>query len=104
VFTPAHDAYWEEARRQLGDSKGTKAMVEVLLLHRTVKTESVLAGMVSAFNLCTVSPEVVMVEARRHAGEHLAPVVPIGDFAKYARPAPDLSRYDHLLAAAEVTL
>lgn len=104
VFTPAHDAYWEEARRRLGDSKGTKAMVEVLLLHRTLKAESVLAGMVSALKLCTVSPEVVTVEARRHAGEHLAPVVPIGDFAKYARPAPDLSRYDHLLVGTKVTL
>ena len=34
VFTPAHDAFWAAARKALGDSAGTRALVEVLLLHR----------------------------------------------------------------------
>lgn len=104
VFTPVHDAYWSEARRQLGDRKGTQALVGVLLLHRTLKAESVLAGMTSALNLCTVSPEMVTLEARRHAGEHLAPVIPIGDLARYERPEPDLRRYDGLLGKSEGSL
>lgn len=104
VFTAVHDAYWEEARRQLGDRKGTQALVEVLLLHRTLKAEAVIVAMMSALNLCTVSPEMVTLEARRHAGEHLAPVISIGDLARYARPTPDLSRYNRLLINDEGSL
>jgi hypothetical protein len=78
--------------------------VEVLLLHRTLKAEAVIAGMMSALNLCTVSHEVVTLEARRHAGEHLAPVIPIGDLARYARPEPDLTRYNGLLTNGEGSL
>jgi transposase len=104
TFTLVHDTYWEEARRQLGDRKGTQALVEVLLLHRTLKAEAVIAGMMSALNLCTVSHEVVTLEARRHAGEHLAPVIPIGDLARYARPEPDLTRYNGLLTNGEGSL
>jgi transposase len=104
VFSLVHDTYWDEARRQLGDKEGTQALVEVLLLHRTLKAEAVIGGMMSALNLCTVSPEMVTLEARRHAGEHLAPVIPIGDLARYARPAPDLTRYNGLLTNGKGSL
>lgn len=101
VFGRVHDAYWEEARRQLGDRQGTKALVEALLLQRALKPEAVVAGMSAALRLCTVSPEVVAMEARRHAGQHLAPVIPIGDLERYARPEPDLGRYNGLLGNGE---
>jgi hypothetical protein len=97
VFSPTHEAYWEEARRRLGDRDGTKALVDALLLHRTMSAAAVIAGMGSALRLCTVAPEIVAIEARRHAGTHLAPVIPIGDLRRYDRPGPDLSRYDGLL-------
>ncbi len=101
TFTAAHDAYWDEARRQLGDRDGTKSLVEVLLLHRSLSTEAVLAGMAAAARLCTVSIDVVTLEARRHAGEHLAPVIAIAGLARFERPAPGLARYDALLADGE---
>jgi transposase len=97
AFSATHDAYWQQARRQLGDRDGTRALVGALLLHRNLKADAVVAGMASALRLCTVSPEVVAVEARRHAGQHLAPVIALGDLARFARPEPDLARYDGLL-------
>ncbi len=55
----------------------------------------------AALSLCTVAPEVVAVEARRAAGERIAPVIAIGSLDRYERPAPDLARYDALLASDE---
>ena len=45
VFGAAHDRFWTEARRRLGDRDGTKALIEVLLLHRTLAADAVVAGM-----------------------------------------------------------
>ena len=39
----------------------------------------------------------VIIEARRAATNHVAPVVPIGAFTRYDRPAPSLTGYDDLL-------
>jgi hypothetical protein len=100
VFTATHEAYWAEARRQLGDREGTKALIGALLLQRTLEAEAVDTGMRRALALCTVSPEVVAIESRRAAGEALAPVVPIGALTRYDRPPPDLARYDGLLDGA----
>jgi len=44
-FTTTHQRFWDRARRQLGDSGGTKALIEVLLLHRSVPAADVTAGM-----------------------------------------------------------
>ena len=47
-----------------------------------------------------VDPDVVIVEARRAAGDHTAAVVPIGDgLARYDRPLPTIAHYDQLLEA-----
>jgi hypothetical protein len=73
----------------------------VLLLHRSLPAESVLAGLGAATAVGSVDPEVVAVEARRHRdnGPPLALVVPIG--ARLAhRPPPRLDGYDQLLGAA----
>jgi hypothetical protein len=101
AFSADHDAYWTAARRQLGDAEGTRVLICALLLERTLPAEAVQAGMRSALALCTVAPEVVAVEARRAAGEQIAPVIPIGALDRYERPAPDLTRYDVLLEGGE---
>ena len=98
AFSADHDAYWTAARRQLGDAQGTRALISALLLERTLPFGAVRAGMRAARSLCTVAPEVVAVEARRAAGEHIAPVIPIAALERYERPEPDLARYDSLLA------
>ena len=44
VFTPVHDAFWAAARNAGGDSTGTRALIEVLLLHRHLAAVDVIAG------------------------------------------------------------
>lgn len=72
-----------------------------MLLARTLPKDAVLAGMSAALRLCSVAPEVLAIEARRAAGEHLAPVIPIGAPRCEERPAPDLAAYDQLLERGE---
>jgi transposase len=115
-FTAAHEALWPAARRKLGDGAGTRALIEVLLLHRRLPAASVTAGIEAALRAGTCSPDVVAVEARRHAGAGLAgpaePAVPAPRRSRAAvvtlprraeplpddsRPAPDVSAYDRLL-------
>lgn len=101
AFGPVHDAYWAEARRQLGDRLGTGALIDALLLARTLPEDAVVAGMSAALELCTVAPEVVAIEARRAAGEHLAEVIAIHGPECAHRAAPDLGGYDELLGGEE---
>ena len=65
AFTAAHQRFWDTARRRLGDSGGTRALIEVLLLHRSVPAAAVLAGMERALGAGSVDPAVVAIEARR---------------------------------------
>lgn len=100
AFGATHDAFWEAARRRLGDGAGTRALIGVLLLHRSLPAHAVVAGMAAALRIDSVDPDVVAVEARRSLEPADAPavVVPIG--ARLAhRPAPTLSDYDELLEA-----
>jgi len=96
-FTATHERFWAEARRRLGDARGTRALVDVLLLHRRLSCAAVEAGMVAALEAGGVDPRVVAVEARRAAPGRTAAVVPIGALACYDRPVPTLGGYDELL-------
>lgn len=102
AFSAAHEAFWSEARRRLGDGAGTRALCEVLLLHRRLAHDAVCAGMAAALAAGSVDPKVVGVEARRAADARPpAPVVPIGDASRYDRAAPALGAYDGLLGHGE---
>jgi hypothetical protein len=99
VFTPQHDRFWAQARRDHGDGAGTRALVEVLLLHRTLPVEAIGAGIDAALRVGSTDPELVAIEARRLTEAPLAPVVPIQQaLAHYERPTPRLDGYDSLLA------
>jgi hypothetical protein len=67
VFTSTHDAFWAAARKGLGDAAGTRALIEVLLLHRHLEHADVLAGITTALSVASVSADVVAVEARKAA-------------------------------------
>ena len=67
VFTAAHEAFWAAARKAHGDSGGTQALIEVLLLHRHLAAADVVAGIGAALTVGSVSPDVVAVEARKAA-------------------------------------
>jgi hypothetical protein len=67
VFTTEHDALWAAARNAHGDAAGTRAFVEVLLLHRHLDRSEVLAGITAASSVGSTSPDVVALEARKAA-------------------------------------
>lgn len=69
AFTPAHEAFWAAARKKLGDRDGTRELIEVLLLHRHLAHDLVVAGLTAAVSVGAISADVVAVEARRHATE-----------------------------------
>lgn len=83
AFTISHQHYWDAARRDHGDGPGTRALVAVAM-DRAVATNM-------------LNPEVVIIDARRAAEQHVAPVVPIGELDRYHRPTPSLQGYDDLL-------
>ena len=67
AFTSVHDAFWAAARARHGDGAGTRALIEVLLLHRRMAPAQVIAGMQAALAAGSCSADVVAVEARKHA-------------------------------------
>ena len=67
VFTAAHDAFWAESRKVNGDAEGTRELIDVLLLHRSMATAEVIAGINAALTVGAVSADVVAVEARMSA-------------------------------------
>jgi len=123
LFTAAHEAFWAESRKVNGDSAGTRELIGVLLLHRTMTTEDVTAGIRAALTVGAVTADVVAVEARLAAaggsGSDRHPVATdtaverrvvsltqrrlrdpdavIAGLPRDSRPLPDLSRYDELL-------
>lgn len=68
-FTTAHDAFWAASRRVNGDAAGTRELIDVLLLHRSMTTADVIAGITAALHVGAVSADVVAVEARRHSAQ-----------------------------------
>ncbi|MHA7146542.1 IS21 family transposase [Arthrobacter sp. TmT3-37] len=66
TFTSAHEAFWAAARKTDGDAGGTLALIDVLLLHRSMADQDVIAGITAALTVGAVTADVVAVEARRH--------------------------------------
>jgi hypothetical protein len=120
VFTSVHDAFWAATRARHGDGAGTRALIEVLLLHRRMPPAQVIAGMRAALAAGSCSADVVAVEARKHPpaalssdGENAwralarprrsrAAVVTLprrpDALPPDARPAPSVAAYDQLLS------
>lgn len=99
-FGPTHERFWVQARRRLGDRNGTRALIEVLLLHRSIPAPAVSAGIEGALTAGSVDPAVVAIEARRVAEPADEVVVPIGDgLSRFDRPVPSIAGYDQLLEA-----
>ena len=99
AFTTSHQAYWDAARRARGDAAGTRALIAVLLAHRTMPAAMLAAAMDRAVASGCLDPETVLIDARRHTGAP-APVATIGALARYDRPPPSLTDYDDLLTGS----
>jgi transposase len=68
-FTPVHDAWWAAACKAHGDAAGTRALVEVLLLHRHMGHDHVVAGLAAALRAGALTADAVALEARKAADE-----------------------------------
>ncbi|MFM9455873.1 IS21 family transposase [Streptomyces europaeiscabiei] len=66
-FTPIHDAWWSAARKARGDKAGTKALIEVLLLHRRIPHEHLVAGLAASLRVGALTADAVALEARKAA-------------------------------------
>jgi len=113
-FTPVHDAWWAAARKAHGDAAGTRALVEVLLLHRHMDGEHVVAGLAAALRAGALTADAVALEARKAAdeadGQPAPDTAPAGPAAVTSltarrldklppdvRPLPSVAAYDQLL-------
>ncbi|MGP3965966.1 IS21 family transposase [Nonomuraea sp. 3N208] len=103
-FTPVHDAWWAAVRKAHGDAHGTRALIEVLMLHRSMAHEHVVAGIAAALQVGALTSDVVAVEARKAAQADPQPTaatrtdaLPVGHPA--ALPADIVSLTEHRLAS-----
>ena len=110
TFTATHQSFWDAAMAAHGRAEGTRALVQVLLLHRHRPAEAVLAGIASALAAGSTSPELVAIEARKAAGclgspcsvdlsDLDLPEPRAGDTVGHLQPraAPSVAIYDQLL-------
>jgi len=98
-FSKSHERFYNLARMRLDDKDGTKAMIEVLLAHRVLAYDAVVAGIDKALSVDSVDPQVVIVEARRTTETQPETAALPEGLARFDRPAPTLDRYDELLEA-----
>ncbi|MET7855136.1 hypothetical protein ABZT48_44970 [Streptomyces avermitilis] len=64
-FAPVHDAWWQAACTAHGDAEGTRALTSVLLLHRHMVHEHVVAGIATALRAGALTADAVALEARK---------------------------------------
>lgn len=79
AFTALHEALWAAARAAHGEAEGTRALIEVLLLHRRMPADAVLAGITAALDAGCASPELVTIEARKAEQDQRTSTVDAGD-------------------------
>lgn len=113
-FTPVHDAWWAAVRRAHGDAAGTRALIEVLLLHRSMTHDHIVAGIHAALSAGALTAEAVAIEARKAAqtepGTEPVPrpraaptpvtsltVRRLANLPPDTRPVPSVAAYDQLL-------
>lgn len=114
-FTPVHDAWWAAARKAHGDAAGTRALIEVLLLHRHMPHEHVVAGLATAVRAGALTADAVALEARKAAeGDDRRPAADeplrqpptnvvsltqrrLAQLPPDTRPMPTVTAYDQLL-------
>ncbi len=100
VFTASHQHYWDVARVSRGDTAGTRALIAILLAHRSMPAAALIAAMDRAVASGCLEPETVLIDARRHLSALVA-AVPNGALARYDRPPPSLTDYDDLLTGSQ---
>lgn len=108
-FTKVHEAWWTRVRRARGDAEGTRELIRVLMLHRTMEVAHVVAGLASALKAGALTADAVAVEARKAAQDATraasqgpgpaepGPRPPGAALPPDTRPLPSVAAYDRLL-------
>jgi hypothetical protein len=102
-FTSFHERFWSRARRRLGDGPGTRALIGVLLLHRSLPFPVVHAALDAVERVGSCDPDLVAIEARRIADRGRATAPPVEGprpVTGWSRPIPALADYDALIGTA----
>ena len=86
TFTAEHQRFWDGARKALGDGPGTRALVGVLLLHRTLPAAAVVAGMSSAASVGRFDADVVALQARTAISATTPPPAPVLSLIHISEP------------------
>ncbi|NBH10992.1 IS21 family transposase [Amycolatopsis sp. SID8362] len=119
-FTPVHDAWWAAARKAHGEAEGTRALIEVLLLHRHLAHEHVVAGLAAALRAGALTADAVALEARKTADNDTTAADPgpaqdpaaevtsltlrrLAQLPADTRPLPSVAVYDQLLPSRRRT-
>jgi transposase len=103
AFTSAHERFWTRARRRLGDGAGTRALIEVLLLHRGLPFLAVHAALDAVERVGSCDPDLVAIEARRivaHGRSTVTVTDRPGPVPGWSRSVPALAGYDALIGTA----
>ena len=103
VLTSAHERFWARARRRFGDASGTRALIEVLLLHRGLPFPAVHAALEAVNGAGSSDPDLVAIEARRitEGRRPTGSTVPTASaLRRFDRDVPVLTVYDGLLAGS----
>lgn len=102
AFSAAHERFWRRARRRLGDAAGTRALIEVLLLHRSASSLVIHAALEAVDRSGSLDPNLVAIEARRITDGRgpTGIVVERSVLRRFDRPTPELTGYDALLTEA----
>ncbi|MFG2851789.1 IS21 family transposase [Streptomyces mirabilis] len=88
TFTPVHEAFWAAARAAHGEAAGTRALIEVLLLHRRLPKEAMQIAIAAAVKAGSTSPDVVAIEARKaeSAAREPEPVLDDDELPSWVEP------------------
>lgn len=102
AFSAAHERFWRRARRRLGDAAGTRALIEALLLHRSLSSLVLHAALDAVDRTGSLDAGLMAIEARRIADGRgpTGTVVERAALRRFDRPAPGLAGYDALLAGS----
>ncbi|MFD4248036.1 IS21 family transposase [Streptomyces sp. NPDC058525] len=88
TFTPVHEAFWAAARAAHGEAAGTRALIEVLLLHRRLPKEAMQIAIAAAVTAGSTSADVVAIEARKaeSAAREPEPVLDDDELPSWVEP------------------
>jgi hypothetical protein len=99
-FPPSYDELWAKLTARLGERAGTRAMIEVLLLHREFGKEVMAQAIDKALAMGAINRASIELLARGAVAGEAAQLalIEVGDLGRYARALPDVGSYDCLLA------